>query len=58
MVNSPFVQRTGIGEKLDLNPLFAIGSTEQLVARLKEYIQAGASKFVLFPIASGEEDHR
>lgn len=56
VVNSPFVQRTGIGEKMDLNPLFAIGTSADIIARLREYIAAGASKFVLFPIASGESD--
>ncbi len=54
--NSPFVNRTGIGEKIDLNPLFAIGSTKTIADRLHEYVKAGASKFVLFPIASGERD--
>ena len=54
--NSPFVNRTGIGENIDLNPLFAIGSTQDITNRLHEYVKAGASKFVLFPIASGERD--
>jgi probable F420-dependent oxidoreductase len=53
---SPFVNRTGIGENVDLNPLFAIGSTDDITNRLHEYVKAGASKFVLFPIASGERD--
>ncbi|MGR8919396.1 MAG: LLM class flavin-dependent oxidoreductase [Gammaproteobacteria bacterium] len=56
VVNSPFVKRTGIGEKMDLNPLFAIGTPDEVVARLREYIAVGASKFVLFPIAAGEAD--
>ena len=56
VVNSPFVKRTGIGEAMDLNPLFAIGSTDDVIRRLREYVAAGASKFVLFPIASGERD--
>jgi alkanesulfonate monooxygenase SsuD/methylene tetrahydromethanopterin reductase-like flavin-dependent oxidoreductase (luciferase family) len=54
--NSPFVKRTGIGEKIDLNPLFCIGSTADLTARLREYVAVGASKFVLFPIAANEQD--
>ena len=54
--NSPFVKRTGIGEKIDLNPLFCIGSTDQMIERLRAYVDAGASKFVLFPIAAGEKD--
>jgi probable F420-dependent oxidoreductase len=56
VVNSPFVARTGIGEEMDLNPLFCIGSAQTVIERLREYIAAGASKFVLFPIASGEAD--
>ncbi len=54
--NSPFVKRTGIGENIDVNPLFCIGSTADLSARLREYVAVGASKFVLFPIADGEQD--
>lgn len=56
VVNSPFVRRTGIGEDMDLNPLFCIGSEQDLVDRLREYVAVGASKFVLFPVASGERD--
>ncbi len=56
VINSPFVKRTGIGEKVDLDPLFCIGSSDDVIARLREYIDAGASKFVLFPIAAGERD--
>ena len=56
VVNSPFVKRTGIGENLDLNPLFAIGTSQDIIARIQQYIDAGASKFVMFPIASGEAD--
>lgn len=56
VVNSPFVKRTGIGEDMDLNPLFCIGTSADLVVRLREYVAAGASKFVLFPIAAGDDD--
>ena len=56
VVNSPFVKRTGIGENMDLNPLFAIGSSAQVTERIRTYIKSGASKFVLFPIASGTKD--
>ncbi|MCB1745527.1 MAG: LLM class flavin-dependent oxidoreductase [Gammaproteobacteria bacterium] len=56
VVNSPFVKRTGIGETLDLDPLFCIGSSADVIDRLRRYIDAGASKFVLFPIAAGEQD--
>ncbi len=54
--NSPFVKRTGIGENIDVNPLFCIGSPADLIARLREYVAVGASKFVLFPLANGEAD--
>jgi probable F420-dependent oxidoreductase len=56
VVNSPFVKRTGIGEVVNLDPLFCIGTTDDVIARLREYVAAGASKFVLFPIAAGEHD--
>ena len=56
MRNSPFVKRTGIGEDIDVNPLFCIGSPADLIARLREYVAAGASKFVLFPLARGDAD--
>lgn len=56
VVNSPFVKRTGIGEDIDLNPLFCIGTPDDLIARLQQYIDVGASKFVLFPIAAGDKD--
>lgn len=56
VVGSPFVRRAGIGDEVDVHPLLCIGSTADLTARLREYVDAGASKFVLFPIASGERD--
>jgi probable F420-dependent oxidoreductase len=54
--NSPFVKRTGIGPGVNVNPLFCIGGTTELVQRLRDYVRAGASKFVLFPLARGEQD--
>lgn len=54
--NSPFLLRAGVGADIDLNPLFCIGDTAKLTARLREYIAAGASKFVLFPVSAGDED--
>lgn len=54
--NSPFLQRTGIGDEIDLNPLFCIGDTAKLLQRLRDYVAAGASKFVLFPVSSGDAD--
>ncbi|MFT4584450.1 MAG: putative F420-dependent oxidoreductase [Gammaproteobacteria bacterium] len=56
VVNSPFLQRTGIGAEIDLNPLFCIGDAAKLTQRLQEYVAAGASKFVLFPVTSGDAD--
>lgn len=53
---SPFVKRAGIGPGIDVDPLFCIGSAAELVERLRAYVAAGASKFVLFPIANGERD--
>jgi probable F420-dependent oxidoreductase len=54
--NSPLLQRTGIGDEIDLNPLFCIGNSAKLVQRLREYVAVGASKFVLFPVSSGDAD--
>jgi len=54
--NSPFLKRAGVGDEIDLNPLFCIGDTAKLVDRLREYVAAGASKFVLFPVAAGDDD--
>ncbi len=54
--NSPFLKRAGVGEEIDLNPLFCIGDTAKLVQRLRDYIAAGASKFVLFPVTAGDAD--
>lgn len=56
VIHSPFVKRTGIGEDLDLNPLFCIGTAADVIARVREYVAVGASKFVLFPIAAGDKD--
>ncbi|MFT4563969.1 MAG: putative F420-dependent oxidoreductase [Gammaproteobacteria bacterium] len=56
VVNSPFLQRTGIGSEIDLNPLFCIGDAAKLTQRLRDYVAAGASKFVLFPVTSGDTD--
>ena len=54
--NSPFIKRAGVGADIDLNPLFCIGDATKLIARLREYIAAGASKFVLFPLSAGDDD--
>jgi probable F420-dependent oxidoreductase len=54
--NSPFLKRAGVGKEIDLNPLFCIGDTAKLVQRLRDYVAAGASKFVLFPVTAGDAD--
>ncbi len=42
----------------DLDPkrYLAAGGASEILARLDEYLAAGVSKFVLRPMASGEED--
>ncbi|MEM7468383.1 MAG: LLM class flavin-dependent oxidoreductase, partial [Pseudomonadota bacterium] len=55
VVNSPFINRTGIG-KVDVSPLLCIGDPQSLIDRMRAYVDEGASKFVLFPIAAGDED--
>jgi hypothetical protein len=36
--------------------LFAIGDAEVILRRLAEYVDAGASKFILRPIADGDAE--
>ena len=55
VVNSPFINRTGIG-KVDVSPLLCIGDAQTLIDRIRAYVAEGASKFVLFPIAAGDAD--
>ena len=52
----PLVRRAGIGDEIDLRPLLAIGSVQQIVDRIEAYKAVGASKFVLLPIAMGDAD--
>lgn len=52
----PLVRRAGIGDEIDLRPLLAIGTVKEIIARIEEYKAAGASKFVLLPIAMGDRD--
>jgi alkanesulfonate monooxygenase SsuD/methylene tetrahydromethanopterin reductase-like flavin-dependent oxidoreductase (luciferase family) len=54
--NSPLLQRTGIGDEIDLNSLFCVGDAEKLTKRLQDYVAVGASKFVLFPVSAGDTD--
>lgn len=53
--NFPLLRRAGIGD-IDLKPLLCVGSVQEIIGRIKEYAEAGASKFVLLPIADGEDD--
>jgi alkanesulfonate monooxygenase SsuD/methylene tetrahydromethanopterin reductase-like flavin-dependent oxidoreductase (luciferase family) len=39
----------------DARTYFAIGDADAIVTRIAEYIDAGASKFVLRPTAAGDE---
>lgn len=52
----PLVRRAGIGDEIDLRPLLAVGSVADVIARIDAYKAAGASKFVLLPIALGDAD--
>lgn len=40
----------------DPSDLFAIGDAEAILRRLSDYVDAGASKFILRPIADGDAD--
>lgn len=40
----------------DPSERFVVGGAEQVLARLAEYVEAGVSKFILRPAASGEEE--
>lgn len=52
----PLVRRAGIGDEIDLRPLLAIGTAQEIIARIEAYKAVGASKFVLLPIALGDAD--
>ena len=41
---------------VDPHELLAVGDTAAVLARVQEYLDAGISKFVLRPLASGDED--
>jgi alkanesulfonate monooxygenase SsuD/methylene tetrahydromethanopterin reductase-like flavin-dependent oxidoreductase (luciferase family) len=40
----------------DPSDLFAMGNAEVILQRLNDYVEAGASKFILRPIADGDTD--
>lgn len=52
----PLVRRAGLGDEVDLRPLLCIGSVQEIIQRIEQYKAAGASKFVLLPIAMGDRD--
>jgi len=56
IANFPLLRRPGVGRDIDLKPLLCVGSADDLVSRLESYRDAGASKFVLLPIAAGDRD--
>ena len=59
-VDDPIAQQAikGFSARLDVDPraLLAIGGAEVIAARVREFIAAGCSKFVLIPIAEGADD--
>ena len=44
------------GEGVDLSHLVCFGTEQTLIEQLREFVAVGVSKFVLFPVASGETD--
>lgn len=52
----PLLRRAEAASGRDLRPLVCVGAARELVQRIEAYRRAGASKFVLFPIAEGEAD--
>ena len=52
----PLVRRAGIGDEIDLRPLLAVGTVQEIIAKIEAYKAVGASKFVLLPIALGDKD--
>lgn len=57
----PIVQRSAavyarLGPEADPAASFAVGDADAILARAREYIDAGISKFVLRPLASGDDE--
>jgi alkanesulfonate monooxygenase SsuD/methylene tetrahydromethanopterin reductase-like flavin-dependent oxidoreductase (luciferase family) len=50
-----FRRRPGLADR-DPNHYFAIGDTEDIIARLREFVANGAYKFVLRPIANNDAE--
>jgi probable F420-dependent oxidoreductase len=60
-IDDPAVQRQAaglsrIGAGLDPSAYMAVGDAAAIVARAREYVEAGVSKFVLRPIASSDDE--
>jgi len=59
-VDDPIAQQAikGFSARLDVDPmaLLAIGGAAVIATRVREFIAAGCSKFVLIPIADGADD--
>jgi probable F420-dependent oxidoreductase len=61
--DEPEVQRAGagfarLGAGANPRDYLAVGGASDIIARIREYIDAGISKFVLRPIAGSDEDLR
>lgn len=59
MDDAPVVQEAAAFEKrLNKDPAtyFAVGDAETIVNRIREYVAAGATKFILRPVAEGDAD--
>lgn len=54
--NYPLLRRPRGRQPEELKPLLCVGDCNHLIERIKTYIRAGVSKFVLFPIAMGTTD--
>lgn len=61
--DDPVVERTAAGYRkaaptIDPADTFAVGDAEAIIARAREYHEAGISKFVLRPIAASDDELR
>ncbi|OAI40762.1 hypothetical protein AYO38_05230 [bacterium SCGC AG-212-C10] len=59
--DEPIVERSAagyarLGAGVDPKAVFAVGGAEEIIAKAKEYIDAGISKFVLRPLTSTDEE--
>ncbi|MEX2238699.1 MAG: TIGR03619 family F420-dependent LLM class oxidoreductase [Dehalococcoidia bacterium] len=59
--DEPVVQQSSallsrIGEGLDPSTYMAVGGAGEIIARAREYVEAGVSKFVLRPIGATDEE--